>query len=113
MAKGNKGDIEILVDSISQTKQYMSPSNLIVYVGTIKEDDKGNKSVILGAPNKLGVFLSSQKAEHEALRKEFDAYKATTRKTIKTLVNIVEILVGQTEANNLNLNEVLDSLEDK
>ncbi|MCR5112722.1 MAG: hypothetical protein K6A63_02165 [Acholeplasmatales bacterium] len=110
---GKKGDIVMLIDPITQKKQYISPSNVIIYTGTVVTDEKGNKSVGTATPKQLGVFLSEKDAEIASLTKELSQFKTSTRKSFKKLVSVLEILVGQTEVNNLDINEIIDSMEDK
>ncbi len=113
MAKtGKKGDIAVLIDPVSQSKVYISPSNLIIYTGTVVTDKNGNKSVNMGTPKQLGVFLSEKDAEIASLQKEFNQFKATTRKGLKQILQVLEILVGTTELNNLNINELMNSMEE-
>ena len=42
---GKKYDIPYLVDPVTQEKNWISPSNLVIYVGTVITDEKGNKKV--------------------------------------------------------------------
>lgn len=111
MAKGTKGDLVMLVDPITKATSYISPSNVIVYVGTVKEEN-GIKKVELGTPKQLGVFLSEKDKEIRDTRLELDQLKINYRKNMKKVIDVLHILVGQTELNSLDLNELLD-VEDK
>lgn len=114
MAKtGKKYDLVFLTDPITQTKGYISPSDLVVYVGTVITDEKGNKKVGTATPKTLGVFLSEKDAEIDKLRKEVSELRINNKNNIKKILTILEVLVGQTELNSLDLNEILDNLEDK
>lgn len=110
---GKKYDLACLVDPVTQEKQWISPSNLIIYIGTVITDEKGNKKVGSALPKELGVFLSEKDNEIDQLRKEVGEFKSTYRKNTKYLLNIIEILIGQTEVNGLTLSEIKDNLEGK
>lgn len=112
MAKnGKKYDLVYLLDTTTQAKGYISPSDLIIFVGTVIKDDKGNKKVGTATPQTLGVFLSEKEKEIDSLRKEVSELKTTYRKNMKELSKIIKILIGQTELNGLNLSELKDNLE--
>jgi len=110
---GKKFDIPYLIDPVTQTKGWMSPSNLMIFIGTVITDDKGNKKVGSATGKELGVFLSEKDDEIDKLRKEISEFKTTYRKNTKYLLSIIEILIGQTELNGLNLSEIKDNLEGK
>ena len=100
-----KGDILVFVDSMNQ--KYVNVNDLIVYVGTIVVDpDTNEKKVGSGTPKKLGVLLTEQQDTIEALQKEVNDITRTYRQNTKKLVNIIEILVNQTELNNMNINDL-------
>ena len=114
MAKGTKGDLVMLVDPITKATSYISPSNVIVYVGTVKEEN-GIKKVELGTPILLGVFLSEKeneiretKKELRETKKELSDLKINYKKNMKILIGVINVLVAQTEINSLDLNELLD-----
>ena len=109
---GKKYDIPMLIDPISQQQSWISPSNLVIFVGTVITDEKGNKKVGSAVPKELGVFLSEKDNEILKLNKEISDLKINYRKNMKKLVDVLNILVGQTELNALDLNEILD-MEDK
>lgn len=100
-----KGDILVYVDSLNQ--KYVSVSDLIVYTGTIVVDaDTKEKKIGSGTPKKLGVLLTEQQDAIDSLQKELNNLTRTYRLTTKKLVNIIEILVNQTELNNMNINDL-------
>lgn len=105
---GKKGNIAVLIDPVTQKTQWVSPNDLIVYTGLVKTDEKGNKSVGAGTPKKLGVFLSEKDDEISRLNKELSSLKLNYKKNMKKILDILHILVGQTELNSLDLNELLD-----
>ena len=108
MINGKKGNIAILIDPLAQKQKWVSPNDLNVYIGTVKTDEKGNKTVSAGTLTTLGVFLSEKDDEITELKKEVNDLKVNYRKNIKKLVDVLNILVGQTELNALDLNELLD-----
>lgn len=108
---GKKFDIPFLLDPVTQSKGWIAPSDLIIFVGTVVTDDKGNKKVGSAVGKNLGVFLSEKENEIDTLRKEISELKTTYRKNMKELKKIIEILIGQTELNGLNLSEIKDNLE--
>lgn len=115
MAKfnGNKYDLRYLNDPITQETRWISPSDLMIFIGTVVTDKDGNKKVGSAVGKKLGVFLSEKDNEIDSLRKEITEFKTTYRKNTKYLLSIIEILIGQTELNGLNLSEIKDNLEGK
>ncbi len=108
---GKKFDIPYLIDPVTQSKGWIAPSNLVVFIGTVIKDEKGNKKVGSATGKELGVFLSEKDNEIDSLRKELSELKTSYRKNMKYLLNIIEILIGQTELNGLNLSELKDNLE--
>ena len=110
---GKKFDIPYLIDPITQQRGWIAPSDLMIFIGTVITDEKGNKKVGSAVGKQLGVFLSEKENEIDSLRKELGEFKATTRKNTRYLLKIIEILIGQTELNGLNLQEIKDNLEDK
>lgn len=111
IGNGKKYDLQCLIDPATQQKGWISPSDLIIFVGTVITDDKGNKKVGSAIGKNLGVFLSEKDNEIDSLRKEINELKTTYRKNMKELSKIIEILIGQTELNGLNLSELKDNLE--
>lgn len=106
-----KGDILVCVDSLNQ--KYVSVSDLIVYVGTIVVDaDTKEKKIGSGTPKKLGVLLTEQQNAIDSLQKEVNTLTRTYRQNTKKLLNIIEILVNQTELNNMNINDLKAIKED-
>lgn len=108
MINGKKGNIAILIDPVSQKQKWVSPNDLNIYIGTVKTDEKGIKTVGVGTLTTLGVFLSEKDDEIRQTKKELSDLKSNYRKNLKKLVDILNILVGQTEVNALDLNELLD-----
>ena len=100
----NKGDMLIYVDS--NTQKAINPNDLLIYVGTIILDDKGNKKLGTAVPKKLGVVLSDLTNDLDKTQKELNELKISYRKNIKTLVSIIEILANQTALNNMNINDL-------
>ena len=109
---GKKYDIPSLIDPVTKATCWISPTNMVIYVGTVVTDEKGNKKVGSAVPKELGVFLSEKDDEISKLKKEISDLKINYRKNMKKLVKVLNILVGQTEVNALDLNEILD-MEDK
>lgn len=107
MIKNNpkKGDILVYTDSMNQ--KYVQVNDLIVYVGTIVVDaDTKEKKVGSGTPKKLGVLLTEQQDAIDNLQKEVNNLTRIYRQNTKKLLNIIEILVNQTELNNMNINDL-------
>ena len=107
MLKSNpkKGDILVYIDSMNQKP--VQVNDLIVYVGTIVTDlDTKEKKVVTGTPKKLGVLLTEQENRIDSLEKDLFKQQATYRKNTKKLLSIIEILVNQTELNNMNINDL-------
>ena len=107
MIKSNpkKGDILVYTDSMNQKP--VQVNDLIVYVGTIVVDaDTKEKKIGSGTPKKLGVLLTEQQDAIDSLQKEVNNLTRTYRQNTKKLVNIIEILVNQTELNNMNINDL-------
>ena len=107
MLKNNpkKGDVLVFTDSFNQKP--VQVNDLIVYVGTIVTDaDTGEKKVGSGTPKKLGVLLTEQQNAIESLEKDLFSPQKTYRRNTKKLLDIIEILVNQTELNNMNINDL-------
>ena len=107
MLKNNpkKGDVLVFTDSFNQKP--VQVNDLIVYVGTIVVDpDTKEKKVGSGTPKKLGVLLTEQQDAIDSLQKEVNSLTRTYRQNTKKLLNIIEILVNQTELNNMNINDL-------
>ena len=107
MIKNNpkKGDILVYTDSMNQ--KYVQVNDLIVYIGTIVVDvDTKEKKVVTGTPKKLGVLLTEQENRIDSVEKELNNLTRTYRRNTKKLLSIIEILVNQTELNNMNINDL-------
>ena len=88
----------VLVDQATQKRTWIPLENVII------RNEKG-------VEHKLGDVL--QELEDNKLAKvDFDTYKIETKKQLKKMLNILNVLVGQTELNGLDINEILDNMED-
>lgn len=112
-SNGNKYDIPYLVDPVTQAKNWISPSDLIIYVGTVVTDEKGNKKVGVATGKKLGVFLSEKDNEIDSLRKEITALSTSYRKNMKGLLTIIEMLIAQMSINNAELTDLVTKMEEE
>ena len=103
--KPRKGDILIYVDGFNQYP--ISINDLEIEVGQVAVSElTKEKKVIAGINKKLGVVLSQVVNELDDTKKELNKLKTSYRKNMKNLVNISEILINQTELNNMNINDL-------
>lgn len=110
----NKGDMLIYVDSTTQ--KAISPNDLLIYVGTVITDDKGNKKVGTATPKTLGVVLSDLTNDLDKAKKELNELTISYRKTIKNLASVVEIQTNKLVLQEMELNDLktkLKNLEEK
>lgn len=110
----NKGDMLIYVDSTTQ--KAISPNDLLIYVGTVITDEKGNKKVGTATPKTLGVVLSDLTNDLDKAKKELNELTISYRKTIKNLASVVEIQTNKLALQEMELNDLktkIKNLEEK
>jgi len=100
----NKGDMLIYVDS--NTQKAINPNDLLIYVGTIILDDKGNKKLGTAVPKKLGVVLSDLTNDLDSTKKELNELKISYRKTINDLASINQVLTDNIALQNMEINDL-------
>ena len=100
----NKGDMLIYVDSTTQ--KAISPNDLLIYVGTVITDDKGNKKVGTATPKTLGVVLSDLTNDLDKAKKELNELTISYRKTIKNLASVVEIQTNKLALQEMEVNDL-------
>lgn len=110
-----KGFILVYTDEENQVA--VNPSDLLVYVGTVIEQEdeatgKKFKKVGTGTPKKLGVMLSELIDDNEKLNKELNELKITNRKTTNLLIDICDILVNNSVINNLDIKSIKNSINE-
>jgi len=110
-----KGFILVYTDEENQVA--VNPSDLLVYVGTVIEQEdettgKKFKKVGTGTPKKLGVMLSDLIDDNEKLNKELNELKITNRKTTNLLIDICDILVNNSVINNLDIKSIKNSINE-
>jgi len=110
-----KGFILVYTDEENQVA--VNPSDLLVYVGTVIEQEdeitgKKFKKVGTGTPKKLGVMLSDLIDDNEKLNKELNEMKINYRKSTKLLIDICDILVNNSVINNLDIKSIKNSINE-
>ena len=115
MAKyGNKGDIPVLVNPLTKEQKFVSPTELLIYVGTVLQDENGKKKVGTGTLKPLGVVASENTNDIESLQKELNELKISYRKVVSCLITICDVLVNTAVINNLDIQEIKNTIkEDK
>lgn len=118
--KRHIGDIQVLVNPITNQMEWISPSNLSIFVGKVDYDENGKKKVVSGALKKLGVFLSEKDEEIKELKEQLKeqkeqalAFKKQYKQTIKGIIKVLEIVVPQMELNSQEMNDLLFNLEEE
>ena len=115
MAKyGNKGDIPVLVNPLTKEQKFINPTELLIYIGTIIQQENGLKKVGTGTLKQLGVALSENTNDIESLQKELSELKISYRKVVNILIDICDVLVNTAVINNLDIQEIKNTIkEDK
>ncbi len=100
MRNGNKGDLTILVDPITQTKQYVSPDNLLIQVGK----EKKKLSVVLSEYEKNITDLS---IKYTKLNEEFLNLKSKYIQNQSEQLESLNIFTKKIEALENEVNALL------
>lgn len=117
--KCKKGDIQQLVNPLTKQTEWVNPSNIYIFIGKVDLNEVGQKRVFNGTPKQLGVFLSEKETEIQTLKEQLketkDAlatFKAQYKKTMRDVVTLLELVVPQMELNQIDLNNILESMEE-
>ena len=93
-----KGNVCILVDPVTKARIWVPLENVHITRN--------------GVEMELGKYLDDLESSKVSTL-EFNEYKLSQKKILKKVLDIVKINVGQVEINNLDVNELLDSMEEK
>ena len=92
-----KGYVSVLVDPATQQRKWIHPNEIVVNIN--------------GLDQKLGDILKDLE-ENKTTQREFEEYKLKTKKAFKKVTELLNILVAQTEINNLGIEALEDIMED-
>lgn len=92
-----KGYVSVLVDPATQQRKWVHPNEIVVNIN--------------GLDQKLGDILKDLE-ENKTTQREFEEYKLKTKKAFKKVTELLNILVAQTEINNLGIEALEDIMED-